>query len=130
MLLECRRSSHSEASSSAAPQIAPYDSPQLGLEAALEAAVGAGIQAGMDILNAGVGAGESAFQTLLSTNPDPDHVTHVSTNTAAEEARLDAELLSPVSMHSPSASEDSDKENNIELVNMMQPGLSGKRCMQ
>lgn len=125
MLLESRRSSHSEASSSAAPLDAPRDSSQLGLEATLEAAVGAGIQAGMDIINAGVGAGESAFQTLLSTNPDPDHVTHVSTNTAAEEARQDGDTFSPASSHSPS--EDSNKENNAELVSMVHANTPGRQ---
>lgn len=121
MLLESRRSSHSEASSSAALLDAPHDSSQFGLEATLEA----GIQAGMEMINAGVGAGESAFQTLLSTNPDPDHVTHVSTNTAAQEARLNAidDGLSPASSHSPS--EDSNKENNVELVNMAYPNTPG-----
>ena len=125
MLLESRRSSHSEASSSAGPLGGPRDSSQLGLEATLEAAVGAGIQAGMDMINAGVGAGESAFQTLLSTNPDPDHVTHVSTNTAAEEARQDGDAFSPASSHSPS--EDSNKENNVELVNMAHANTPGKQ---
>ena len=125
MLLESRRSSHSEASSLAAPLDASHDSSQPGLEATLEAAVGAGIQAGMDMINAGVGAGESAFQTLLSTNPDPDHVTHVSTNTAAEEARQDGDTFSPASSHSPS--EDSNKENNVELVNMVNANTPGRQ---
>ncbi len=54
VLLESRRSSHSEASSSAQPAAA--DEPQTGLlalEAALEHVVEAGIDAGMDILDAG-----------------------------------------------------------------------------
>ena len=54
VLLESRRSSHLEASSSA--QAAAGDEPQTGLlalEAALEHVVEAGIDAGMDILDAG-----------------------------------------------------------------------------
>ena len=137
MLLESRRSSHSEASSSAAIHDVPHDSSQPGLEAALEAAVEAGIHAGMELIDTGVGAGESAMESLLSTNPDPDHVTHVSTIQAepdGTESYLNGHASSP--QHSSTPSEDSNKENSLELVNTVHtsasprnpPSATGKRA--
>ena len=56
---------------------------------------------------------------MLSTNPDPDHVTHAHAGEAPAPAA--------VSDHSPTPSIDSDKENNIEMVNLLlHPGTSGK----
>ena len=70
-------------------------------------------------LCAGIGAGETAIESLLSTNPDPDHVTlaHAGEGPAS----------GAVADHSPTPSIDSDKENNIEMVNLLQhPNTSGK----
>ncbi|DBA69271.1 TPA: hypothetical protein ACH3X2_14313 [Trebouxia sp. C0005] len=119
VLLESRRSSHSEASSSAQPTA--VDEPQTGLlalEAALEHVVEVGIDAGMDILDAGVGAGESAIASLLSTNPDPDHVTHAHAGERPIEGADED--------NSPSPSIDSDKENNLEMVNLLHPNTPSK----
>ena len=60
---------------------------------------------------AGVGAGETAIESLLSTNPDPDHVTHAHAGEGPT-AGADAE-------DSPTPSIDSDKENNVEMVNLL-----------
>ena len=60
---------------------------------------------------AGVGAGETAIESLLSTNPDPDHVTHAH---AGEGPTTGADAD-----NSPTPSIDSDKENNIEMVNLL-----------
>lgn len=61
--------------------------------------------------NAGLGAGETAIQSLLSTNPDPDHVTHAHTGEGPT-AGADADNSSTPSI-------DSDKENNVEMVNLL-----------
>lgn len=58
-----------------------------------------------------MGAGETAIESLLSTNPDPDHVTHAH---AGEGPSAGA-----VADHSPTPSIDSDKENNVEMVNLL-----------
>lgn len=120
VLLESRRSSHSEASSSAAAHDTP---PPQGLEATLEAAVEAGIHAGMDLIDTGVGAGESAMESLLSTNPDPDHVTHVSTLEADSDVN-ELPLTDNGLTRSPAPSEDSNKENSLELVNLVHSSTS------
>lgn len=65
---------------------------------------------GMDLV-AGVGAGETAIESLLSTNPDPDHVTHAHAGEAPT-PRAGAD-------NSPTPSIDSDKENNVEMVNLL-----------
>lgn len=68
---------------------------------------------GMDLVVqfAGVGAGETAIESLLSTNPDPDHVTHAHAGEAPS-PRAGAD-------NSPTPSIDSDKENNVEMVNLL-----------
>ena len=58
-----------------------------------------------------MGAGETAIESLLSTNPDPDHVTHAHAGEGPS-AGADAD-------NSPTASIDSDKENNVEMVNLL-----------
>ena len=58
-----------------------------------------------------MGAGETAIESLLSTNPDPDHVTHAH-NGEGPTAGADAD-------NSPAPSIDSDKENNVEMVNLL-----------
>lgn len=59
----------------------------------------------------GVGVGERAIESLLSTNPDPDHVTHAHAG--------EAPLPGAAADHSPAPSIDSDKENNVEMVNLL-----------
>ena len=66
----------------------------------------------------GVGAGESAIASLLSTNPDPDHVTHAHAGERLVEGADED--------NSPSPSIDSDKENNLEMVNLLHPNTPGK----
>ena len=66
----------------------------------------------------GVGLGESAITNLLSTNPDPDHVTHAH---AGERPVEGAEAG-----NSPTPSIDSDKENSLEMVNLLHPNTPGK----
>ena len=59
------------------------------------------------------------MEALLSTDPDPDHVTHAH---AGEGPAPEA-----VSDHSPTPSIDSDKENNVEMVNLLRhPTSPGK----
>ncbi|KAL3155586.1 hypothetical protein ABBQ38_010843 [Trebouxia sp. C0009 RCD-2024] len=124
VLLESRRSSHSEASSSSSPlpagaaeHVHPGQAAGggnmglLAMEATLEHAVEAGIDASMAALDAGVGVGERAIESLLSTNPDPDHVTHAHAG--------EAPLPGAAADHSPAPSIDSDKENNVEMVNLL-----------
>lgn len=65
-----------------------------------------------------MGAGESAIANLLSTNPDPDHVTHAH---AGERPVKGADQD-----NSSSPSIDSDKENNVEMVNLLHPNTPGK----
>jgi len=67
-----------------------------------------------------VGAGESAIASLLSTNPDPDHVTH------AHAGERPGEGADEDNSPSPSPSIDSDKENNLEMVNLLHPNTPGK----
>ena len=59
----------------------------------------------------GVAAGETAIESLLSTNPDPDHVTHAHAREGPATG-ADADNSSTPSI-------DSDKENNIEMVNLL-----------
>ena len=66
----------------------------------------------------GVELGESAITNLLSTNPDPDHVTHAH---AGERPVEGAEVG-----NSPTPSIDSDKENSLEMVNLLHPNTPGK----
>ena len=66
----------------------------------------------------GVGAGESAIANLLSTNPDPDHVTHAHAGEHPVEGADQDNSSSP--------SIDSDKENNVEMVNLLHPNTPGK----
>lgn len=66
----------------------------------------------------GVGAGESAIASLLSTNPDPDHVTHAHAGERPVEGADED--------NSPSPSIDSDKENNLEMVNLLHPNTPSK----
>lgn len=66
----------------------------------------------------GVGAGESAIANLLSTNPDPDHVTHAHAGERPIEGADQDNSSSP--------SIDSDKENNVEMVNLLHPNTPGK----
>lgn len=65
-----------------------------------------------------MGLGESAIQSLLSTNPDPDHVTHAHAGERPIEGADGG--------NSPSPSIDSDKENNVEMVNLLHPNTPGK----
>ena len=64
-----------------------------------------------DVACVGVGAGERAIESLLSTNPDPDHVTHAHAG--------EGPLPGAAADHSPAPSIDSDKENNVEMVNLL-----------
>lgn len=62
-------------------------------------------------VHVGVGVGERAIEALLSTNPDPDHVTHAHAGEGPSPgAAADT---------SPAPSIDSDKENNVEMVNLL-----------
>ena len=65
----------------------------------------------VDVACVGVGAGERAIESLLSTNPDPDHVTHAHAG--------EGPLPRAAADHSPTPSIDSDKENNVEMVNLL-----------
>ncbi len=67
-----------------------------------------------------MGAGESAIASLLSTNPDPDHVTH------AHAGERPVEGADEDNSPSPSPSIDSDKENNLEMVNLLHPNTPSK----
>lgn len=58
-----------------------------------------------------MGAGETAIESLLSTNPDPDHVTHAHAG--------EGPTAGAGANNSPTPSIDSDKENNVEMVNLL-----------
>ena len=65
----------------------------------------------------GIGAGESAIETLLDVDPDPDHVTHAH---AGDPPMVEEEE------DSSSPSIDSNKENSLEMVNLLHPNTPGK----
>ena len=65
-----------------------------------------------------MGAGETAIETLLSTNPDPDYVTHAHAGAPPADGAEEGT--------SPSPSIDSDKENDVEMVNLLHPHSPGQ----